>query len=222
MTRLLHKPQGHISRGLFRREDANGSSETLTLPHGRTSILRPRVDPTGTGRQCISVSQICGDELARARVTDDAALIKAAASVFRAKGYRGTTISDIADAAGISRPTLYSYAGSKQWLLDRIIQRLLDDISALLADDYRAGDTPWQRLDAVVARHVTSAVENGGFYAILLSEESELSPEMRENYRVVVQRNTSTFRRCNWSGLRRGWLIFACCLLIMVWCLPVD
>lgn len=133
--------------------------------------------------------------MARARVTDDAALISAAASVFRAKGYRGTTISDIADAAGVSRPTLYSYAGSKQWLLDRIIQRLLDDTSALLASDYRAGDTPWRRLDAVIARHVISSVENGGFYAILLSEESELSPEMRENYRVIAQRNTAALRR---------------------------
>ncbi len=133
--------------------------------------------------------------MARARVTDDAALLTAAASVFREKGYRGTTISDIADAAGVSRPTLYSYAGSKQWLLDRIVRELLDRVTTLLDSDYQTGDTPWQRLNAVVARHVVSAVENAGFYAILLSEESELSPETREYYRVVAHRNTAVFRR---------------------------
>lgn len=132
--------------------------------------------------------------MARARVTDDAALLTAAASVFREKGYRGTTISDIADAAGVSRPTLYSYAGSKQWLLDRIVRELLDRTTRLLDADCQAGRTPWQRLHAVVARHVVSAVENGGFYAILLSEESELSPETREYYRVVATRNTAIFR----------------------------
>lgn len=133
--------------------------------------------------------------MARARVTDDAALIKAAASVFRAKGYRGTSISDIADAAGISRPTLYSYTGSKQWLLDRIVRELLDKTTALLESDYDAGATPWQRLDAVIGRHVVSAVENGGFYAILLTEESELSPAMQDIYHAVAQRNTAMFRR---------------------------
>lgn len=133
--------------------------------------------------------------MARARVTDDAALLTAAASVFREKGYRGTTISDIADAAGVSRPTLYSYAGSKQWLLDRIVRELLDRVTRLLDSHYQTGDTPWQRLNAVVARHVVSAVENAGFYAILLSEESELSPETREYYRVVAHRNTAVFRR---------------------------
>ncbi len=136
-----------------------------------------------------------GDAVARARVTDDAALLSAAASVFREKGYRGTTISEIADAAGVSRPTLYSYAGSKQWLLDRIVRELLDRTTRLLDSACQTGETPWQRLRAVVARHVVSAVENGGFYAILLTEECELSPETREYYRVVATRNTAMFRR---------------------------
>jgi AcrR family transcriptional regulator len=43
--------------------------------------------------------------MARERATDTQALVSAAAKTFREKGYRSSTIDDIALAAGISRPT---------------------------------------------------------------------------------------------------------------------
>ena len=38
--------------------------------------------------------------MARSPATDSAALVNAAAAVFKSKGYRNATIDDIADAAG--------------------------------------------------------------------------------------------------------------------------
>ncbi|MFI0423679.1 hypothetical protein C1I98_14160 [Spongiactinospora gelatinilytica] len=132
--------------------------------------------------------------MARARATDEGALIRAAAKVFRAKGYRNTTIDDIADAAGISRPTVYSYAKSKRWLLDRIVRDLLDDHDARLRADRESGETPHARLRAVINTHVTSAIVNRTFYSILFSEQSELSPAVHRRFRQWAHRTTADFR----------------------------
>lgn len=47
--------------------------------------------------------------MARSRATDNETLLRAAAEVFESKGYSNATIDDIAEAAGISRPTVYKY-----------------------------------------------------------------------------------------------------------------
>lgn len=45
-----------------------------------------------------------------------------AAELFSAKGFAGTSIREIAEAAGITKPTLYYYFGSKEGLVRHILQ----------------------------------------------------------------------------------------------------
>jgi TetR/AcrR family transcriptional regulator, cholesterol catabolism regulator len=53
-------------------------------------------------------------------------LVRAAANVFREKGYRSTTLNDIAKLAGLDRATVYYYFGSKEELFREAVQGLLD------------------------------------------------------------------------------------------------
>jgi AcrR family transcriptional regulator len=131
--------------------------------------------------------------VARARATDDRALMQAAAKVFNAKGYRSTTIDDIAEAAKISRPTVYSYAKSKRWLFDRIINEMLDDLAFRLESSRNLKGSPADRLRAVVDTHIEAAVENRTFLALLLSAEADLSPATRKKFRAWARRVTDDF-----------------------------
>lgn len=45
------------------------------------------------------------------------ALLRQAAYAFRTNGYHGTSLADIAESLGISKPTLYYYVKNKQDLL---------------------------------------------------------------------------------------------------------
>lgn len=54
-------------------------------------------------------------------------LIRAAALVFREKGYTSATLSDVADRFGTDRASLYYYVGSKEELFQECIQGILDD-----------------------------------------------------------------------------------------------
>jgi TetR/AcrR family transcriptional regulator, cholesterol catabolism regulator len=53
-------------------------------------------------------------------------LVRAAANVFSDKGYRSTTLNDIAKLAGLDRATVYYYFGSKEELFREAVQGLLD------------------------------------------------------------------------------------------------
>src|SRR3954449_12525427 len=60
------------------------------------------------------------------------AIVAAALATFAASGYRGTRMSDVAAAAGVSPGLLYTYAESKEALFALVVQREAGvDISAL-------------------------------------------------------------------------------------------
>lgn len=72
---------------------------------------------SGIGRRRASAQEATSGGYQRRR----SAIIAAAASVFKDKGYRGTSLADIAAAVGSDRATLYYYVGSKEELLDKVV-----------------------------------------------------------------------------------------------------
>jgi AcrR family transcriptional regulator len=133
--------------------------------------------------------------MARERATDTIALVAAAAEAFRRKGYRNATIDDIAEAAGISRPTVYKYTRSKQHLLDLMVDEVTGDLSRRLKEVLESGEPPETRLRAMINAHIEAASTNRTFYAIVFSEEVELSELGRATFRGWAHERTQDFRR---------------------------
>lgn len=132
--------------------------------------------------------------MARPRSTSADAIIDTAAQLFLARGFHNTSIDDVAEAAGISKPTVYSYVKSKQWLLDQIMLRVINDLGAVVQ--------PWQpddvvslteQLDAYLDLHISRATELRVFYRILYSEETEMSVSVREQWRRLATEVTDHF-----------------------------
>lgn len=61
-------------------------------------------------------------------------ILSSACTVFRQKGYHGTSIRDIAKAAEFSVPGLYHYFGSKREILFAIMTKVMDDLLDHVAD----------------------------------------------------------------------------------------
>ena len=76
----------------------------------------------------------------------DLQIIEAATSVFLRYGFRRSTMGDLAEAAGISRPSLYLRFCNKEKLFEAVLQevatRTLDEIRAGLAQQ----ETPSEQL----------------------------------------------------------------------------
>ena len=70
----------------------------------------------------------------RARAARREEILDAARRVFASRGFRGTTIADIADEAGIALGTIYLYFPSKEDLFVALNQRLAEIITSAIAD----------------------------------------------------------------------------------------
>src|SRR5579864_1274223 len=53
------------------------------------------------------------------------AALAAASRLFIQRGYGGTNMKEIAEALGISRPTLYYYFDSKEAILSSLVERIM-------------------------------------------------------------------------------------------------
>jgi AcrR family transcriptional regulator len=90
-------------------------------------------------------------------------MLDAAVSVFAQRGYHETSMDDVAVRAGISKPMVYLYLGSKEELFARCLEqesrRLLDAIAAAVVDGKEPpppDEQLWRALHAVftvVSKH---------------------------------------------------------------------
>lgn len=99
------------------------------------------------------------------------ALLDAAAEMFAAKGYDGTSIRDIAGAVGMLPGSLYYHFKSKEDLLIAVyrkgVARFEAAIDAALAN---TGADPWQAIEAACAAHL-GVLLDGGDYARIVNPE---------------------------------------------------
>lgn len=108
------------------------------------------------------------------------ALLDAAAAMFAAKGYDGTSIRDIAGAVGMLPGSLYYHFKSKEDLLIAVYRKGVARFEAAIDDALgsTAGD-PWQAIEAACAAHLAILLD-GGDYARIVNPEFVRSfpPEM--------------------------------------------
>src|SRR5690348_492815 len=57
------------------------------------------------------------------RADREGQIVQAASEVFGARGFAATSVADIAERAGISKPLIYNYFGSKEGLFRACLQR---------------------------------------------------------------------------------------------------
>lgn len=96
------------------------------------------------------------DAQAKGEETDGAGtrrgqILAIAAQLFARKGYRGTSMRDIGEAAGVLGGSLYHHIKSKDALFVELHHAALDGAEARIAAAVAAQDDPWAQLEAACA-----------------------------------------------------------------------
>jgi TetR/AcrR family transcriptional repressor of mexCD-oprJ operon len=125
-----------------------------------------------------------------------AAILEAAAHALSEHG-RSANMADVAQAAGISRATLYRYYPDREALLDALSAQALADAAARLAD---AG-LERAPVEEAIERIVRALTAVGDRYAVLLREQVETDPA--ETDRLVAAPMRAVFARGVESGFFR-------------------
>ncbi len=143
---------------------------------------------------------------ARRRDRQRDAILRAAATLFRERGFADTGMRDIADAADLSAANLYHYFSGKNELLVYCQERALDRMLAAVHDARRQSASAVERLRAVLAAHVRTLLDDIEGATAHLQIES-LPPPLRDKVVKKRDRYEQALRRILAEGVRSGELV---------------
>jgi AcrR family transcriptional regulator len=106
-------------------------------------------------------------------------IIKAAAQIFAAKGYHGTTLDEIAREIGVSKPALYYHIKNKEEILKEIVGRIIEPMEAV-ASVGRSDMPVRERIARMIKMLVQFAAERQETTLIALELNKALPKRTRE------------------------------------------
>ncbi|MDC8756648.1 TetR/AcrR family transcriptional regulator [Janthinobacterium fluminis] len=125
----------------------------------------------------MTAQQTCG---AAADGNRRAELVRAAARLFRDRGYDGTSIRDIADAVGMRSGSPFYHFKSKQEILAAVMEEGLLSCLPAVEGIVAGALPPRQKFRALLRAHLETVLAEGhDFIPVLLYDWRALSPERR-------------------------------------------
>ncbi len=101
---------------------------------------------------------------------------RTAAAIILQKGYDATSVSDIANALGITKAGLYHYIHGKTQLLFDIMQYGLDELEREVAQPAKKIADAEERLRFMIGTHARIVTRGHGAVTILVDEARALTP----------------------------------------------
>lgn len=133
------------------------------------------------------------------------ALLRAARQVFSEQGYQRATTARIAEVAGVSEATVFTYFPGKRELCIQVIKDWYDEISGELERDVPRLHGVHAKLAHVVSAHLVTLLADGsGMCALVLSEGRAAEPELAQVITDCKRRYTAPLMDCLAQAQARG------------------
>jgi AcrR family transcriptional regulator len=133
-----------------------------------------------------------------------AQILRAAADLFGDRGYRATTLDDIAGRLGMSKATLYGYFRAKEEMLAAISRETIEGFTRELNTVLQSALPPEEKLRRVVRQHVRFVIANRSFLTVFFSEEANLPPRFARSLARQKDRYDKGIERVVAEGVRVG------------------
>jgi AcrR family transcriptional regulator len=131
-------------------------------------------------------------------------IFDASVNLFLAKGFRETSMREIADAAGMGKSSLYDYFKTKDeillWAIEDELVDLIAAAKAIVSEPLPAA----QRLRKVMARHLDYLVQSKEFYLKLSFEVQRLAMESQKRVQAGRHAYQDLIRGLIEEGIREG------------------
>jgi TetR/AcrR family transcriptional regulator, cholesterol catabolism regulator len=129
-------------------------------------------------------------------------ILAVSARLFREKGYRATTMEDIAAELNVTKPALYYYIKTKHDLLYAIcesaIGRLVEGVRKIMEEPTGVED----KLRKLIFWHVNMFSGHGDMIIVYLGEESELPEDKRTFIRSLSREFETMYRQLLDQGIK--------------------
>ena len=114
----------------------------------------------------------------RIQQENEAIILPAALHVFSRKGFKGTTMADVADQAGLPKGNLFYYFSSKQALYQTVLEHILEDWMTPL-DSLHASADPREALEQYVRQKMAFSFEHADASRLFAGEMLQGAQSLR-------------------------------------------
>ena len=133
-------------------------------------------------------------------------LLDTAEKLFSQKGFDGTSVRDIAEAAGFNTAMISYYFGSKEKLMEEIFERkslnLREKVDNLLRDESL---DPLQKMYSLVDGYIEGILQRKQFHRILLTEQIiNQNPSIIQMVDKMKARNSECINELIRLGQKKG------------------
>jgi AcrR family transcriptional regulator len=137
-----------------------------------------------------------------------AVMTKAAVQTFAEKGYRGSTVEEIAKRCGYSAAAIYTYFEGKDDLLQEALTSVTRGVREMLDDPIPDAVGFEIRLNWILARVAKYATENRSLFVIFLSQRADFDGSLRARLGEIAHSDheffTAKFTSIMKLGLAEG------------------
>lgn len=117
-------------------------------------------------------------------------ILNVAEELFAEKGFDGTSVRDIAQQAGVNLAMISYYFGSKEKLLESLIELRSGYVYGVLEElNKDMSLSPWDKVDKLVDFYVDRILNHMRFHTIMWQESSARSEEIRNRTIGIKLRN---------------------------------
>lgn len=113
-------------------------------------------------------------------------IVKAAARLFKAKGYHAATVQDIASEVGILKGSLYHHIQGKEQLLEEVLLSAVEVLRGGLSRLLSSGLPPEEKLKRALLFHIEAYLRNEEI-PVFYSELSNLPEQQREKINAAIK-----------------------------------
>lgn len=131
-------------------------------------------------------------------------ILEASAVLFAERGFAATSLQDIAEAIGVSRPALYYYVSSKDEILARLTDGLVDSASEGIREAMREELPADQQLTLLVRALTLPIAESPGRFRLLLTRDISVQPEAQQRLRDLERNITRSLTSVVERGIEEG------------------
>jgi AcrR family transcriptional regulator len=133
-----------------------------------------------------------------------AQILRAAADLFRERGYQASTVEHIAARLGMSKASLYTHFRAKEDMLAAISRETIESFTRDLSLVLGSRLSPEDKLRRMVRQHVQFVIANRSFLTVFFGEEANLPPRFVRALAAQKDRYDKAVERIVAEGIRSG------------------
>lgn len=143
----------------------------------------------------------------RAKTERKQQIVETSTMLFKNQGYHATSLDDIADVVGFTKPAIYYYFKSKEDILFEIVDGIVSNALERIRLVAQGPGTPAERLHGLLIENTRAVLENLEGNTVFYNSRGMLSPEREQDVRERERVYTRVVRDLYVEGVEAGELL---------------